>query len=170
MIRKHMRRNFKDNSQKRITTIKSSDLAFTPYTVRPRVVLKDKGASGEKEKKVQEPYPICTHCGKKILYISEAFVSKDGNGYVHFDCAKEIAEKELGSASGDKVAYVGKGKFAKVHVEKKPVDKSETPSYPRYGYQKERPYTYEFTYEKEYTSETHEQFEKFVSFVEALKK
>ena len=36
-------------------------------------------------KRIREPQPVCSYCGKEIENIAEAFTASDGS-YVHFDC------------------------------------------------------------------------------------
>ena len=45
-------------------------------------------------KRIREPQPVCSYCGKEIENIAEAFTASDGS-YVHFDCViSRIKEAE----------------------------------------------------------------------------
>lgn len=74
----------------------------------------------EKIELIEQPHPVCTICSKPISYITEGLVSKDSDGYVHFDCAiKQIAEK-YDVKPPLKVSYIGSGKFGIIEYIKMP--------------------------------------------------
>lgn len=158
MIKRYARNH---KSKKVSSGIKSSDLAFTPYTLRRRVHLKNT-YQGEKDKRIVEPYPVCAYCGKKILHIVEAF--KINDGYVHFDCALNKAKDKMKEVDGDKVSYIGSGKFAKIErVENKAVESQNSNA------QKNRQ-RFEFKIDGEYQIEDKANFEKICLLVEGSKK
>ena len=53
----------------------------------------------------------CPRCGKTITDLSSAVTSKGGGEPLHFDCALEILSEEETLAPGDKIAYIGQGRF-----------------------------------------------------------
>lgn len=177
-----MIRRYKKNSFSHPTsTIKSSDLAFTPYTIHRYVQIKQKPYNSEKEKHIVEPYPICTHCGKKILHISEAFVSNEGT-YLHFDCAKEIAKEALFLKEDEKISYIGNGKFAAIKITTS--SSNNNFSKDNKDYRNNRDFrdvretrdsreffrAFEFKINREFQIETKEAFDKLYKTVEDAKK
>lgn len=63
------------------------------------------------------PKPTCPRCGKPIEDLPSALNDKTTGEPLHFDCVLErIAEAE-GVAEGDKVVYIGGGRFGIVHFD-----------------------------------------------------
>lgn len=58
---------------------------------------------------------VCEICGQPVNEIAGSLVSKSGTGCVHFDCALREVEKAETLAPGDKVAYIGHGRFGVVN-------------------------------------------------------
>lgn len=59
--------------------------------------------------------PVCPLCGQTVKDMAFALSSKDSGEPVHFDCAVESVSKGESLDQGDKVAYIGQGRFAVVH-------------------------------------------------------
>jgi hypothetical protein len=54
-------------------------------------------------------------CGLPLKDLSTAFDADDGQNFMHFDCVmNRVAEKET-LEPGDKIAYIGQGRFGVVH-------------------------------------------------------
>ena len=54
---------------------------------------------------------VCQYCGQPINEIASSFIDTNSNKPVHFDCVlSKIAESEKLEA-GDKVSYIGQGRF-----------------------------------------------------------
>lgn len=158
-----IKRYSRNHKAKKVSSgIKSSDLAFTPYTVRRRVHLNTGSYKEERQKRIVEPYPICPYCGKKILHIAEAF--KVSEGYVHFDCALNRAKEAMKDTDGERVSYIGSGKFAKIEKVEKPHEETQS-----YGSQKNRS-RFEFKIDGEYQFEDKANAEAMRSFIEGIKK
>jgi hypothetical protein len=61
------------------------------------------------------PSPVCPICGKPIKDISSAVTEKNSGEPAHFDCiiAKIAGQETL--EQGDRIAYIGGGRFGVVH-------------------------------------------------------
>lgn len=59
--------------------------------------------------------PACALCGQPVKDMSCALNVKSSGGPVHFDCALESVAKNESLGQGDKVAYIGQGRFAVIH-------------------------------------------------------
>ncbi len=64
-----------------------------------------------KPKEIREPRPTCPNCGQIVENIAFSFLNANDE-FVHFDCALEIAKKELSPSPNQVVSYVGCGNFA----------------------------------------------------------
>ncbi len=63
------------------------------------------------------PKPLCPRCGLPIEDLPSALTDKESGNPVHFDCiVARIAEGET-LMEGDKVVYLGGGRFGVVHFE-----------------------------------------------------
>jgi hypothetical protein len=63
------------------------------------------------------PKPLCPRCGMPIEDLPSALTDKESGNPVHFDCiVARIAEGET-LMDGDKVVYLGGGRFGVVHFE-----------------------------------------------------
>jgi len=63
------------------------------------------------------PKPLCPRCGLPIEDLPSALTDKESGNPVHFDCiVARIAEGET-LMDGDKVVYLGGGRFGVVHFE-----------------------------------------------------
>lgn len=70
---------------------------------------------------------VCKLCGRVITDISTAMrESETSEDLVHFDCVlQKLAEKET-LESGDKIAYIGQGRFGIIHMENPAASKKFT--------------------------------------------
>ncbi|MGN0728943.1 hypothetical protein [Treponema sp.] len=59
--------------------------------------------------------PVCEVCGQGIRDISTAINSRNSEGLIHFDCALESLSKRESLDPGDKLAYIGQGRFGVIH-------------------------------------------------------
>jgi hypothetical protein len=61
------------------------------------------------------PSPVCPICGKPIKDISSAVTERNSGEPAHFDCiiAKIAGQETL--EQGDRIAYIGGGRFGVVH-------------------------------------------------------
>ena len=62
-------------------------------------------------KRIREPQPVCSYCGKEIENIAEAFTASDGS-YVHFDCVISRIKEAERPKEDETVSYIGSGNFA----------------------------------------------------------
>lgn len=62
-------------------------------------------------KRIREPQPVCSYCGKEIENIAEAFTASDGS-YVHFDCVISRIKEVERPKEDETVSYIGSGNFA----------------------------------------------------------
>ena len=58
---------------------------------------------------------VCAICGEPINEILSSLSSKDGTGNVHFDCALKEIEKTEHLETGDKISYIGQGRFGVIN-------------------------------------------------------
>ena len=63
--------------------------------------------------------PVCTVCGQIIRDISTAINSKGEDSLIHFDCAIELISKNEKIETGDKLTYIGQGRFGIIDWEEK---------------------------------------------------
>ena len=61
-------------------------------------------------KRIREPQPVCSYCGKEIENIASAFMAPDGT-YAHFDCVLERIRETEKPGEGESVSYIGGGCF-----------------------------------------------------------
>ena len=54
---------------------------------------------------------ICPRCGKPIVDLSSAFNDRESGSPIHFDCALEAVSQNETLDKGDKVVYIGNGRF-----------------------------------------------------------
>lgn len=57
----------------------------------------------------------CEKCGQVIYDIASAFSGKAEGSYVHFDCALDELRKQEKLEDGDKLTYIGQGRFGIVN-------------------------------------------------------
>ena len=74
-----------------------------PYKFHSRIPVNEIGT-------VKEPNTECALCGKKIENIALAL--KEGEAFVHFNCALEKVKAENPLHEGESLSYAGKGNFA----------------------------------------------------------
>lgn len=55
--------------------------------------------------------PVCPICSKVINDLSSALVQKGGTAPIHFECAMEQVSASEKLGEGDKIAYIGQGRF-----------------------------------------------------------
>ncbi|MDR3312608.1 MAG: hypothetical protein LBS64_05700 [Spirochaetaceae bacterium] len=59
----------------------------------------------------------CPRCGQAIQDIPSAFTDRNSGEPIHFECAMEILQQEERCREGEKIIYIGQGKFALVYFE-----------------------------------------------------
>lgn len=55
--------------------------------------------------------PVCPRCSKTIYDLSSAIMDRGGSSPIHFECAMELLAAEEKLEEGDKIAYIGQGRF-----------------------------------------------------------
>ncbi len=60
---------------------------------------------------------VCCKCGQVIQDLTQAISGKTENSLMHFDCALEEVSKSESLGPGDKIAYIGQGRFGLLHFE-----------------------------------------------------
>ena len=55
--------------------------------------------------------PVCARCGVPIVDMSTAMTDRQGGGAIHFDCALEAISRQETLDAGDRIAYIGQGRF-----------------------------------------------------------
>jgi hypothetical protein len=58
---------------------------------------------------------ICEICGKPIIDLSSAIGNRGNDNPVHFDCVLELLQKEEHLEPGDKISYIGQGRFGVIN-------------------------------------------------------
>lgn len=111
--------NWKNNSNNRKDfeerrNFQPAKAAFRPSikSVSPEQIQHDEEAI--KQFKL-ENQPVCSVCGQTIRDISTAINSKNDGSIIHFDCALELISKNENLDAGDKLTYIGQGRFGIVH-------------------------------------------------------
>ncbi len=59
----------------------------------------------------QKNKPECSFCKKEITDMSTAISKKDSTDLAHFDCVLESLASEERLETGEKIAYIGQGRF-----------------------------------------------------------
>ncbi len=54
---------------------------------------------------------VCPYCNKAVLDISAAMTQKGSDLIAHFDCVLEEVSKNEKLENGDKISYIGQGRF-----------------------------------------------------------
>ncbi len=55
--------------------------------------------------------PVCPVCSKIISDLSSALMQRGGGSPIHFECAMEQVASEEKLGEGEKIAYIGQGRF-----------------------------------------------------------
>ncbi len=63
------------------------------------------------------PKPSCPRCGKTIEDLPSAVNDSETGSPMHFDCAVERLTESERLSEGDRIAYIGGGRFAVVHFD-----------------------------------------------------
>jgi hypothetical protein len=58
---------------------------------------------------------VCPYCNKVVLDISAAMSAKGSEAIAHFDCVLEEVSKNEKLEAGDKIAYIGQGRFGVIN-------------------------------------------------------
>ena len=58
---------------------------------------------------------VCEICGKPITDLSSAIGNRGNDNPVHFDCVLELLQKEEHLEPGDKISYIGQGRFGVIN-------------------------------------------------------
>jgi len=100
-------RRREENSSKEIT--KDKKPKFKPHSAVSHTQIQSEDEAIKMFKNANQP--ICSICGKVINDLSSALMERGGADPVHFDCAMDqvSAAEQLGE--GDKIAYIGQGRF-----------------------------------------------------------
>jgi len=59
-----------------------------------------------------ENQPVCPVCGEVIRDMSTAVKDPKSDSPLHFDCAIGLIQKDNPLSQGEKIAYIGQGRFA----------------------------------------------------------
>lgn len=59
--------------------------------------------------------PVCEHCGMPIADMSTAIENRKSGNPIHFDCALSILSQEEKLSDGDRITYIGQGRFGIVY-------------------------------------------------------
>ncbi len=60
---------------------------------------------------------VCAMCGQVINDMIISMADKNGGGPVHFDCVLEAISKQENLKNGEKIIYIGQGRFGVVYFE-----------------------------------------------------
>ena len=75
----------------------------------------------EEEEKIREFKSAnqmkCCKCGEIITDITQAMTDKATGEPMHFDCALELLSQTEKTGEGDKIIYIGQGRFGVVHFD-----------------------------------------------------
>ncbi|MDD7460430.1 MAG: hypothetical protein SPJ89_01680 [Treponema sp.] len=110
--RKHNNNNWKNN--------RHSQDNYSPRSVRPLFRPTIKAVTEEQIKETEEAIrsfkdanqPVCPLCGEAIRELSTALNDSKTGQAIHFDCAIEQLQKDISLEQGEKIAYIGQGRFA----------------------------------------------------------
>jgi len=59
--------------------------------------------------------PLCAHCKQPIIDMATAITDRNKGGTIHFDCALEQLSETEKLEAGDKLTYIGQGRFGIVN-------------------------------------------------------
>ena len=62
-----------------------------------------------------ESHSVCPKCGQPVNDLTSAIPDKTTGNPMHFDCALEIVGEHENLGSGDKIVYIGQGRFGVVN-------------------------------------------------------
>ena len=57
---------------------------------------------------------VCPLCGEPVRDLSTAFRDENSESPVHFDCAADVVLKKNPVSAGEKIVYIGQGRFGVV--------------------------------------------------------
>ena len=63
-------------------------------------------------RELKQRHPNCAHCGKPIAELSTALADRSSGEPVHFDCVLNILNQSEKLQDGEKITYIGQGRFA----------------------------------------------------------
>ncbi len=78
------------------------------YAVSPEQIRADEEAISEFKTLNR---PVCGHCGLSIADLSTAVEDKKSGKPIHFDCAVAILSEREKLSEGDRITYIGQGRF-----------------------------------------------------------
>ena len=107
--------NWKDSAavKERSTNIKGSAHFGKSYAVTAKEISEQETAIKEyKNKEV-----LCAFCGKPITDMIISMSDKGSGEPVHFDCVLEKISKQEKLHEGEKIIYIGQGRFGVVYFE-----------------------------------------------------
>jgi len=111
--RNRKNRGHKNNQQQKVQEVK-------PVFQFNAAAYNDPNAQKERSKAIQEVKGravICPKCGQPITDIASSLNDKASGSPVHFDCAfNEVASHEA-LGEGEKIAYIGQGRFGVLYYE-----------------------------------------------------
>ena len=100
--------NQKKNNQKDTANQKQKEQKHYPvHKISPQEI-------AEKENAIREfkaRSSVCEICNQPIQEMASAMANRGSGNPVHFDCALEMLGEEETLAAGDKITYIGQGRF-----------------------------------------------------------
>lgn len=60
-------------------------------------------------------HPVCPVCGEVIRDMSTAVKDPKSDSPLHFDCAISLIQKDNPLSQGEKIAYIGQGRFGVIY-------------------------------------------------------
>ncbi|MBQ1643175.1 MAG: hypothetical protein II103_01450 [Treponema sp.] len=114
---KHRGNNWKNSSRNENGTYAgNSSSQQKKHFVPPKAVTAEQIRHDEEAIRAfkSENRPLCAHCGQPITDMASALALQNGNP-IHFDCALEIIDGQEKLGEGEKISYIGQGRFGVVY-------------------------------------------------------
>ncbi len=87
---------------------------FRPSTHLPQQVQADMLKDQETIREIKQKHPVCACCNNPIADLSTALADRNTGNPVHFDCVLNILNQSEKLHEGEKITYIGQGRFAVV--------------------------------------------------------
>ena len=112
--RNNSNNNFQNNSEKArpFNNNNQKKFHFISHENQEAVLQKQKAIQEFKDREV-----ICPKCGQAITDLASAMNDKATGKPVHFECAMEQVSAGEKLGEGEKIAYIGQGRFAVLYYE-----------------------------------------------------
>ncbi len=107
--------NYRRNEQRDFSHKDTHKGGFRNSIHLPQQVQEEMIKDQQSIREIKQRHPNCAHCGKPIAELSTALADRGSGEPVHFDCVLSILNQSEKINEGEKITYIGQGRFAVVN-------------------------------------------------------